>query len=241
MTPLVLVHGFLGGGAQWRALSVTLGPERAVIALDLPGFGAHAHLPPLSRIEDYAAWVVTTLQDRGVDRYHLLGHSMGGMIAQEIARLQPGALDRLILYGTGPEGTLPGRFETIAESKRRAQADGADATAQRIAATWLLERETSPQFPAVREIAQHAGLPAILAGLTAMEHWSGTARLDRIEAETLIIWGDRDRSYDWPQINTLCTGIAATALCVMPNCAHLAHLEEPEVFHRTVQSFIANR
>lgn len=55
----------------------------------------------------------------GVDRFALLGHSMGGMIAQEIAHKSPQRVEVLILFGTGPEGELPGRFEPIAESRRK--------------------------------------------------------------------------------------------------------------------------
>ena len=56
----------------------------------------------------------------GVDRFNMLGHSMGGMIVQEVARLAGTRIDKLILYSTGAQGVLPGRFETIAQSKARA-------------------------------------------------------------------------------------------------------------------------
>lgn len=238
MTPLVLVHGFMGGSQQWDALAASLGEKREVLALDLPGFGAHAHLSPLNRIEDYAVWVIEQIQERGMKRYNLLGHSMGGMIAQEVASREKDTLEKLVLYGTGPIGNIPGRFETMAESRRRAAADGAEATATRIAATWFLQQEDNPAFPLAAKLARCAQLPALLAGLEAMEHWSGKAALDSILARTLIIWGEHDRSYNWSQVEELWRSIPNTSLCVLPNCSHLAHLEEPDIFESVLFSFL---
>ncbi|MEM6276418.1 MAG: alpha/beta fold hydrolase [Pseudomonadota bacterium] len=239
MIPLVLVHGFLGASAQWDDLAAELGQERSVIAVDLPGFGANAHLPPVDRIEGFADWVIGYLRDRGVARYDLLGHSMGGMIVQEVARRDE-RVEKLVLYGTGPVGNIPGRFETMAESRRRAKADGAAATAARISATWLLKREACPSYPTAAEHAARAGLPAILAGLEAMEQWSGTDALNLIKQDTLVIWGEQDRSYDWKQTEALWRGLPSSSLCVLPACAHLAHLEAPELFNAAIRRFLAD-
>ncbi|MEM1364096.1 MAG: alpha/beta hydrolase, partial [Pseudomonadota bacterium] len=205
---------------------------------DLPGFGENAHMAACNRIEDFATWVIQTLKERGIEHYHLLGHSMGGMIAQDVSRMAGPAVERLILYGTGSQGALPDRFETIAVSKRRAVSDGASATARRISATWLRDRDNSPHFQTVSQIAQKARLPAIEAGLTAMERWSGTDRLAQIENQTLIIWGDLDRSYGWPQIALLWKEIPKASLCVLPSCAHLVHLEAPIALCDVVQRFL---
>ncbi|PWJ20534.1 alpha/beta fold hydrolase [Jannaschia seohaensis] len=236
MTPLVLVHGFLGGAAQWAGQVGRLG--RDTVTLDLPGFGARADEAPLDRIEAYADWVIAEITRLGVDRYDLLGHSMGGMIVQEVARRDRARVGRLVLYATGAQGLLPGRFETIAESKRRAEEDGAGPTARRIAATWFRDREAAPAYPACAAIAEQAGLPAIHAGLDAMEAWSGGDLLSEIAADTLILWGDRDRTYQWPQIKRLWTGIPRTRLAVVPDAAHAVHLEKPELFDALLRDFL---
>ena len=238
MTPLVLVHGFMGGSEQWNGLEAALADHMPVIPVDLPGFGRNAHKPAIATIEGYAAWVVDELSARGVDRYDLLGHSMGGMVAQEIARQDSARVRKLILYATGPTGVLPGRFETIAESKMRAEADGAAATARRIAATWFLEREAARGYDACARIAECAPLAAIHAGLDAMEAWSGEATLPLIAPETLIIWGDQDRTYDWAQIHKLWNGIAKSHLAVLPACAHAVHLERPALFSRVLLEYL---
>jgi len=234
MTPLVLVHGFMGGSAQWPGVAEALAGHTEVVAVDLPGFGANANLPPINRIEGFADWVIAYLRERGVETYHLLGHSMGGMIAQEIARRDAARVRQLILYGTGPQGVLPGRFETIAASKRRATVDGARATARRIAATWFLKNEVAQNYEVCAGIAELADLNAIHAGLDAMEAWSGADLLDRISQDTLILWGDQDRSYDRTQVDLLVDRIPNSNLTVFPGCAHVVHLEEPEAFLRSL-------
>jgi len=240
VTPLVLVHGFMGGSAQWEGQAAALSDRFDVIAVDLPGFGAHADLPAINSIGGFAAWVIEDLRRRGVERYHLLGHSMGGMIAQEIARLDADRIDRLVLYATGAVGVLPGRFETIAQSKARALSDGASATARRIAATWFLQREKAAGFEACAQIAERARLDAILAGLDAMQDWSGTAALCDLTPDTLVLWGDCDRTYGWDQIQRLWQDIARSSLAVVPGCAHAVHLEKAAIFNTLLRGFLSD-
>ncbi|WP_370398862.1 alpha/beta fold hydrolase [Sulfitobacter sp. JB4-11] len=237
MTPLVLVHGFMGGSDQW-ALQKPLAADQPLIRPDLPGFGRNAALPPLDSIAGYARWVLDQLDQQGITRFDLLGHSMGGMIVQEMVRQAPDRIARLILYGTGAVGELPGRFEPIETSRHRAQADGPDATARRIAATWFLDREAAAEYPACATLAAQSSLAAILTGLTAMQGWSGEAHLADITAPTLVLWGDGDRTYPWAQVQTLWQTIPHSNLAVIPGCAHAVHLEKPSLFNATVSDFL---
>lgn len=240
MTPLVLVHGFMGGSAQWGPQIGQLG-GRDLITVDLPGFGQNAHLPALNRIGDFADWVIADLRRQFITRYDLLGHSMGGMVVQDMARRDADCIDRLVLYATGAVGVLPGRFETIEESKRRARTDGAPATARRIAATWFLHRDAAPAFDACAQIAEQATPEAIESGLDAMQAWSGADGLSQIAAKTLVLWGDGDRTYPWSQIERLWATIPATQLAVVPGCAHAVHLEKPEIFNALIADFLTDR
>ena len=236
---LVFVHGFLGGSQQWNAQVDAL-REFDVITVDLPGFGANADQEPLYAIEDYAEWVLVELADRGIEQFHLLGHSMGGMIAQEMVARAPQRVDRLILYGTGSTGQLPGRFETIDVSKDRARTEGPRATARRIAATWFLHQSEAKEYEACAAIAEQSGLHAILAGLDAMCRWNGAANLDRIETRTLLIWGDRDRTYPWAQTELLWHNIKHASLAVIPDCSHAVHMEQPALFNAMVRDFVTH-
>lgn len=239
MTPIVFVHGFMGGSPQWAGQEHAFG-DAPVIALDLPGYGDSADLAPLPTIEAYADWALRDIAGRGIGRFHLVGHSMGGMIVQEMTARAPDLIDRLVLYGTGAQGVLPGRFETIQTSKDRALKDGAQATARRIAATWFLDQENAPTFEGCAQIAERSGMDAILAGLDAMNLWDGCALLPAFTQETLIIWGDRDRTYSWAQTEHLWQSIAQSSLAVVPKCAHAPHLEKPELFNRILGDFLMN-
>lgn len=133
--PVVLVHGYLGGSAQWPGLVAALAQGHQVIAPDLPGFGAAAELPGPDMIAGFAEAVIATLDRLGIGRFALLGHSMGGMIVQQMAARHPDRIERLILYGTGPLGRMPERFEPIEVSMDRLAADGVQVTVDRICAT----------------------------------------------------------------------------------------------------------
>lgn len=237
MIPLVLVHGFMGGSDQW-ADQQELAQARDLICVDLPGFGRNAHLPPIDRIDGFAEWVLAELRRQGVERFDLLGHSMGGMIVQDMVRQAPSRINRLILYGTGPIGVLPGRFETIETSIRRAEEDGAKPTARRISATWFLHRDKAAGYPACAAIAEKSALNAIQAGLHAMQGWSGEAHLPDITAQTLVIWGAHDRTYPWSQAEALWRRIPNSDLAVVPRCAHAVHAERPRIFNLLVAEFL---
>lgn len=238
MTPLVFVHGFMGGSDQWH-LQEPLGDQRALVRLDLPGFGRNVQRAPVNRIEGFAQFALNELTKRGVNRFDLLGHSMGGMIVQEMVRLAPDRVRRLVLYGTGAVGVLPGRFEPIETSMARARIDGPARTARRIAATWFLQREQAPEFAGCADIAELGSLDAILAGLEAMQAWSGLDYLSEIKAKTLIVWGDCDRTYAWQQIETLWRTIPNCSLAVVPRCAHAVHMENAFLFNQLVEEFLS--
>lgn len=236
--PLVMVHGYLGGSSQWAAELLALCPHLDVIAPDLPGFGKSNHLESPDHITGHARAVLGCLDAMGVERFHLLGHSMGGMVAQEMVRLAPHRVERLVLYATSALGLLPGRFETMARSRERLAQEGVDATARRISATWLLEREASPSARALCDLAAEASAQAAEAGLWAMERWDAREHLAHITRPTMVVWGDQDRSYQWAEIERLWRGIAGASLAVLPQCAHALHLEKPMIFHRLLLDFL---
>jgi pimeloyl-ACP methyl ester carboxylesterase len=228
----------MGGSAQWDGQVADWSARQEVITVDLPGFGENNDRPVLSSIGDFADWVISDLRAKGVEKYHLLGHSMGGMIVQEMVRRDHDRIVRLVLYGTGAVGVLPGRFETIAESKARAQADGAKQTARRISATWFLHGDKAANYDACASIAERATSDAISAGLDAMQAWSGEDYLPQITPKTLLIWGDKDRTYPWSQTNLLWESIPDAELAVVPGCAHAVHLEKAAIFNRIVDDFL---
>lgn len=235
---VVLVHGYLGGAAQWAGEIAALSDRFDLFAPALPGFGDAAGAPPLTSIADFAAHVLDQIDARGAERFILLGHSMGGMIAQDMARRVPERVERLVLYGTGPLGAMPDRFEPLAVSLERLRREGVARTAGRIAATWFVDGDSAPGFALVRDIAARASTDAAIAALLAMAEWDGRANLGRITAPTLILWGEKDRSYRWPQVETLWTGLPNGSLAVVPGASHAVHLEKPAIFRALLDDFI---
>lgn len=237
-TALVLVHGYLGGSKQWDGLLPSISQHVEVVTLDLAGYGMANHLVAPTNLADHARNVLATLDHMGIERFHLLGHSMGGMVVQEIVRQAPHRVNKLVLYSTGPLGCIPGRFETMARSRERLRNDGVLRTARRICSTWLLDCEASPAFEALAELATEASEQAASAGLSAMESWDGREHLGRIEQSTLVIWGERDRTYGWTQIEMLWRCIPRSSLAVLPACAHAVHLERSALFCTLLVEFL---
>ncbi|MFN3724358.1 MAG: alpha/beta fold hydrolase [Paracoccaceae bacterium] len=237
--PLVLVHGYLGGSAQWRDQIAAFAPVHDVIVPDLPGFGAAAALPGPDSIGGFAEAVTDCLDGLEIGRFVLLGHSMGGMIVQEMAARLGDRISRLVLYGTGPLGLMPDRFEPLETSIARLEADGVASTADRISATWFAHGADAPGYPATRDIARAANPAAARNALCAMRDWDGRAALAGFAMPTRIIWGDRDRSYRWPQVEALWQGIAGAELGVIPGASHAVHMEKPRLFNSMVLDFLS--
>jgi pimeloyl-ACP methyl ester carboxylesterase len=126
--PLVLVHGFLGSSEMWRLQIDFFKENYRVIAPALSGFGKSNKINSCSSIECMAKSILTTLEKK-IEQFYLLGHSMGGMIVQEMVKLAGEKILKLICYGTGPRGNITGRFETIDVSRDKLKTNGLDNTA----------------------------------------------------------------------------------------------------------------
>lgn len=238
MKNLVFVHGYLGGSPQWTDQTDVFSEHFHVITPDLPGFGLNHQLDAPAAIREFAYYLLDALERQGIDCFHLVGHSMGGMIVQEMVTIAPERVDKLVLYGTGPVGMLPGRFETLGESRRKMTEEGVDVTGPRIAATWFLGGEATEGYQVCAGLAVKASLQAALAGLTAMEAWSGVSALEKISSPTLVLWGDGDRAYNWSQPEQLWREIVNSNLAVIPGCSHAVHLEKPHLFNAMLKDFL---
>jgi 2-hydroxy-6-oxonona-2,4-dienedioate hydrolase len=236
---LVMQHGFMGGGGYWLPQLAAFASEYDVIAPDLPGFAGSRDELVETSIEGHARAVVHLLDALAIPRFHLIGHSMGGMIAQQIALDSPERVSRLVLYGTTSSGHLPDRFESLAETIGRLEQEPAQRSADRIAATWFADGEASPYYPLCVEAGRGTGKQAAIAALTAIGRWDVTPRLKEIDLPSLVICGDRDRSISSEQAYLLSRLIKNSHLCIVPGCAHCAHLEAPELFNHVVRAFLS--
>ena len=236
--PLVLVHGFLGSSTMWKPQIDFLKDHFRVITPDLPGFGKSKKAKPHNSIQSMSNLILDCLEEKKINKFHLLGHSMGGMIVQEMAKKKGDRISKLICYSTGPIGEMPGRFETVDESRENLKKNGLKTMARNVAKTWFVKGEEAKYFDVCIEAGTQTSMEAADNSLVAFKNWNGVDTLKNIKNETLIIWGDKDKSYNLLQAQTLEKNISNSSLVIFDGCAHNVHLEKIEEFNRTVLNFI---
>ena len=236
--PLVLVHGFLGSSDMWEPQINFFKDNFRVIAPALPGFGNSSAINSCNSIECMAKTILSLLEKKEIKNFNLLGHSMGGMIVQEIAKLVGDKILKLICYGTGPIGNIPGRFETIDQSRKKLKINGLENTTYRIATTWFIEKEKAKYFYLCEEAGKQTSIEAADNGLIAMKNWNGVKNLQNIKNKTLIVWGDQDKAYNFNQVKTLSDNIPNNDLKIFKGCSHNVHLEKPDEFNIIVSEFL---
>jgi pimeloyl-ACP methyl ester carboxylesterase len=236
--PLVLVHGFLGSSEMWKPQINFFKNYFRVIVPDLPGFGKSKEVKSHNSIQSIANLLLNFLRKKKIDKFYLLGHSMGGMIVQEMAKKSGNKILKLICYSTGPRGEMPGRFETVDQSRANLKKNGLEITARNIAKTWFIKGENAKYFDICINAGKQAYIEAVDNALIAFKNWNGVDTLKNIKNKTLIVWGDKDKSYNLEQIKTLEKNIPNSSLIVFNNCAHNIHLEEPEKFNNTIKHFL---
>lgn len=237
-TPLVLVHGFLGSSEMWSPQIKFFKDNFRVIVPALPGFGKSNNIDSCNSIECMARAILRLLDKKKIKNFNLLGHSMGGMIVQEMTKIAGEKILKLICYGTGPKGNIPGRFETIDQSRKKLKIDGLEVTANRIAKTWFVKEEKAKYFYLCDEAGKQTSIEATDNGLIAMKNWDGVENLRNIKNETLIVWGNQDKAYNFNQVETLKNHIPNSDLKIIDGCSHNVHLEKPDEFNIIVEDFL---
>ena len=164
--PLVLVHGYLGGQNMWR-FQEDLKEDFDLIMPSLAGYGESADLNAPSTIRENAQLVFELLDHLQIETFYLLGHSMGGMIVQEMAAMKPERVEKLICFGTGSIGALPNRFETIEESRNKIKQLGIKKTRENIAKSWFIDYLSGDGYQLCLEEGAKASTQAALASLDA--------------------------------------------------------------------------
>lgn len=235
---LVMVHGFLGGAPLWGSQIDELSQHFDVIVPELCGYGDNCDRESVDTITGFAEEVLALLAQLGVERFNLMGHSMGGMIVQQMSAIAPDKISNLICFGTGPKGVMPDRFEPISVSREKFINNGVALTAKQIASNWFVDAEQASGYELCVKLGARVSERTALSGLTAMEAWDGTAALAEIKLPTLVLWGDSDKSYKWAQPQALWNGIENSQLAVLPNSGHNAHMEKPTLFNAIVKDFL---
>ena len=237
--PLVLIHGYLGSSEMWFLQKKFLSKNYRIIAPALPGFGESHDVKSLNSINKMAQMLIKLINEKNINKFHLLGHSMGGMIVQEMAKISGEKIKKLICFATGSIGDIPDRFESIDTSIEKLKEEGIKETVKRIPPKWFVKGQKAKNYylceNAVKQIKEVTAYNA----LVAMKNWRGYENLKNIKQDTLIIWGDKDVSYNFNQVDTLKKNIPNSKLEIFKGCSHNVHLEEPQKFNETIKNFLS--
>jgi pimeloyl-ACP methyl ester carboxylesterase len=235
---LLLVNGWTASGLAWpRAWVRELERDHRVIRPDNRGTGYSRYAAVPFTIRDLAEDLVDVLDDAGVERATVLGLSMGGMIAQELAIRAPERVEGLVLAGTRPPGPAHGPrpgaalLWTLMRPVRRE--DGLDVHFRR-----LWSSATAPGFadrsPEVLDelVGQSVDRPTprslMVHQLRAAAGWGRPQRLARITAPTVIVHGELDRFADVAHGRRLAELIPGARCVELPDVGHLVPHEAPD-------------
>lgn len=239
--PLVLLHGLFGSARNFGMVQRELAKQRRVIALDLRNHGASPHDADMGYAV-MAADVLDTLERLRALPATLLGHSMGGKVAMQMALRQPTAVTRLVVADIAPVPYPPHLRATalamaalpLTEGMTRAQADAAlaDAVPESGMRGFLLQNLQLGAVPSWR-----IGLDEIIAGFAAIVAWDtpDDAHYDR---PTLFIAGATSRYIKpehRPQIRML---FPRARFVTLKNAGHWLHADNPAGFIAVVEAFL---
>ena len=236
--PLVLVHGYLGSSEMWCHQKDYFSKFCRVITPAIPGFGESSDIKSLDTIQGMALKIIEIIDEKKIEKFNLMGHSMGGMIVQEMTKILGNRINKLICFATGSIGEIPGRFETIDETRKRLKEEGAAVSFSRVPKKWFVKGDQDKNYFLCENAVRNVSTESADNALKAMKNWSGIENLKNIKNETLIIWGNKDTAYNFKQIDTLNKNITNSRLEIFKNCSHNVHLEEPKKFNDLIKSFI---
>ena len=238
--PFVFIHGYLGSSEMWRYQKEFFSKICRVIVPALPGFGESYKSKSLNSINDMAKKVIEILDQKKIQKFNLIGHSMGGMIVQEIIKLDGNRVNKLICFATGSIGEIPGRFESIDETREKLKKDGAAISFARVPKKWFVKGDQDKNYFLCSNAVKNVSLETADNALLAMKNWRGRENLEYIKNDTLIIWGDKDTSYNFEQVDTLNKNIKNSRLEIFKDCSHNVHLEHSDKFNQIIKDFISS-
>ena len=242
--PLLLIHGLGYARWGWEPVVPGLAERFEVILFDNRGIGESDAPPGPYTAAELADDAARVLDEAGVERAHVVGTSLGGMVAQELALAHPERIVRLVLACTTPGGprahAMPQR--TVALMAEAAGLEPAVAL-RRFVENALAPQTVTGRPELVDRIMGHrlatAQSPAAWAAqATAGSTFDAYDRLGALEVETLVQHGGEDVVVDPRNGELLVELLPDARLDVFPGAGHLFFWEEPERFVASVSSFL---
>lgn len=238
----VLLHGVGGGRQAWDGVAPTLARLGwQVAAVDLPGYGLSPTIDPY-HLEGLAAQVLALMDFLDAPRALLVGHSMGGMLAQEIHALAPQRVHSLVLASTSPAfGKPDGDWQRDFLRQRFAPLEaglGMSGLAAQLVPTMLGPQARPEDAQAAQALM--AGVPEATyrAALAALVAFDRRAALPDIHVPTLVITGEHDSAAPPAVAQRMAQKIPRAALSILPGAGHLAPIEQAAAFARALDVFL---
>ena len=226
---LLMIHGSGANKDNWRGQFGGLKGIN-VAAIDLPGHGDSAG-PAMDKVEDYASWVSEFIAS-GPIRPVLLGHSLGGAVAQMVALTNPALIKGLILVGTGSRlKVLPAILDGFL----------ADPEAiYKMIVQYAYDDKADPQFLKLGFEEMKQRPPEVAhADFSACNAFDVGDRLGEIKLPTLMIVGAGDKLTPPKYSEFLAGGIAGSRVEMIQGAGHMVALEQPAAFNQAVAEFMA--
>lgn len=244
---VILLHAGVADRRMWQSTQSSLAQTYRTIAYDRRGFGESLTPDePFSQMGDLDR-VIAHFDCR---RPILIGGSQGGRIAIDYALAHPGRVAALVLVATAVSGAPqppahpPAIAKLLAELKSTEESGDLDRVNAIEARLWLdgpLSQE-SRVTGAARQLFLDMNAKALRHPPLTMEQPAPTAidRLKGIDVPTLVVWGDLDFPHIQQRSQWLATVMQQARSHIMPGCAHLPNLEQPERFNSAVSDFLAS-
>ena len=233
--PIVFLHGVGSDKSVWRPQLEHFGRSRRAVAFDYPGYGESDFVEGATR-DDFAASILAAMDALGIERAHICGLSLGGVIAIAMHALAPQRCASLIIadsFAVHPDGR--GIYDrSVAASRAMTMRELAEARSGLLlgsAATDELRREVIETMAAIDPAAYRLGAAAV---------WLADQRQRAIDisATTLILVGDEDSITPPALSKELERLIADPEFEVIPACGHLANAEQPARFNELIDHFL---
>ncbi len=226
----LFLHGAGGTHENWRFQVRHLGIRWTALAVDLPGHGA-SQGDGYCTIAEYRDFIRDFLAALGISRPVLVGHSMGGGLAQSFALAYPDRLAALVLVGTGARLRVhPDIFTTI-------QRDVGEAA--RLISGWAFSTDALPATVAQGAEAFARNRAAVLKGdFRACDAFDVMHELAAIRVPTLVLCGEEDRLTPVKYARFLHEQIPGALLAIVPGAGHMVMLEKPAEFNRILTAFL---
>jgi pimeloyl-ACP methyl ester carboxylesterase len=249
-TPVVLVHGLGGQWQNWLENIPRAAQERRVVAPDLPGFGLSEMPRSRITIQAYGRLVDSLCRELGLERVCVVGNSMGGFIASEVAIQFPARVERLVLASAaGITSASVSRAPTLTVGRI-----GKVLTAYTAARHRSMARRPRARHMALALVCRHptlisadlawegmikgVGKPGFDDALRACLEYDFRERLPEIRCPTLIVWGEKDSILPVADAHEFERLIPDSRKLVMEDTGHVPQLERPTAFNEALLAFL---